>query len=376
MRIEELTIRQIRLPLVSPFETSFGVTRDRLVLLLEARSDGLRGWGECVAGERPFYTYETVAGSWQILQDYLIPALLGQDVSDPGDVSELFRRVRGYPMARASLEAAVWDLKAQQTEQPLWKLMKGTQSEIPCGVSIGIQKSIGDLLERIASELQDGYRKIKIKIKPGWDVEVVREVRRKFPEISLMADANAAYTGSDFSRLQQLDEFDLLMLEQPLEFDDLLHHSQLQEWLKTPICLDESIRHSGDAELAIEMESCRIINIKTGRVGGHGEAIRIHDLCQKRQIPVWCGGMLETGIGRAHNIALSTLPNFRLPGDVSASKRYYENDIIDPPVEVSADGTIEAPSGVGLGFEVDTERLDHLSVAIEKRTTRKLPRPL
>ena len=369
MRIEELTIRQIRLPLVSPFETSFGVTSDRLVLLLEARSDGLRGWGECVAGERPFYTYETVAGSWQILQDYLIPALLGQDVSDPGDVSELFRRVRGYPMARASLEAAVWDLKAQQTEQPLWKLMKGTQSEIPCGVSIGIQKSIGDLLERIASELQDGYRKIKIKIKPGWDVEVVREVRRKFPEVSLMADANAAYTGSDFSRLQQLDEFDLLMLEQPLEFDDLLHHSQLQQSLKTPICLDESIRHSGDAELAIEMESCRIINIKTGRVGGHGEAIRIHDLCQKRQIPVWCGGMLETGIGRAHNIALSTLPNFRLPGDVSASKRYYENDIIYPPVEVSADGTIKAPSGVGLGFEVDTERLDHLSVAIEKRTT-------
>ena len=376
MRIEELTIRQVRLPLVSPFETSFGVTRDRLILLLEARSDGLRGWGECVAAERPFYTYETVAGSWQILQDYLIPALLGQDVSDPGDVSELFRHVRGYPMARASVEAALWDLKAQQTEQPLWKLMKGTQTEVPCGVSIGIQTSVGDLLERIASELQDGYRKIKIKIKPGWDVEVVREVRRKFPEVALMADANAAYTRSDFSRLQQFDEFDLLMLEQPLEFDDLLHHSQLQKSLKTPICLDESIRHGGDAQLAIEMESCRIINIKTGRVGGHREAIRIHDLCEERQIPVWCGGMLETGIGRAHNIALSTLPNFRLPGDVSASKRYYENDIIYPPVEVSANGTIEAPGGVGLGFEVDTERLDHLSVAIEKRTTRKLSRPL
>ena len=374
MRIEELTIRQIRLPLVSPFETSFGVTSDRLVLLVEARSEGLTGWGECVAGERPFYTYETVAGSWQILQDYLIPALLGRDVSDPGDVGDLFRRVRGYPMAKASLEAAVWDLKAQRTGQPLWKLMRGTQAEVPCGVSIGIQQSIDDLLERVASELQDGYREIKIKIKPGWDVEVVREVRREFPQVALMADANAAYTASDFPHLQQLDEFDLLMLEQPLEFDDLLHHSQLQRSLKTPICLDESIRHRGDAELAIEMESCRVINIKTGRVGGHSEAIRIHDLCQKLQIPVWCGGMLETGIGRAHNIALSTLPNFTLPGDVSASKRYYETDIIHPPVEVSADGTIEAPAGVGLGFEVDAQRLDHLSVAIEKRTTRKFSR--
>ena len=371
MRIEELTIRQIRLPLVSPLETSFGVTSDRLVLLVEARSEGLTGWGECVAGERPFYTYETVAGSWQILQDYLIPALLDQDVPDPGDVGGLFRRVRGYPMAKASLEAAVWDLKAQKTGQPLWKLMKGTQTEVPCGVSIGIQKSIDHLLERVASELQDGYRKIKIKIKPGWDLEVVREVRRQFPQVALMVDANAAYTPSELSLLQQLDEFDLLMLEQPLEFDDLLHHSQLQRSLKTPICLDESIRHSGDAELAIEMESCRIINIKPGRVGGHSEAIRIHDLCQRLQIPVWCGGMLETGIGRAHNIALSTLPNFILPGDVSASKRYYETDIIHPPVEVSADGTIQAPAGVGLGFEVDTQRLDHLSIAIEKQTIRK-----
>ena len=361
MKIERVQVRAIQLPLVHFFETSFGRTTERRILLVEVIADGVHGWGECTAGEGPFYSHESTDTAWHILRDFLIPRVLGKTLERAADAAPLFKRVRGHNMAKAALETALWDIEAQQAGVPLAKLIGGELTEVPCGVSIGIDDSVEQLLENVERELAAGYQRIKVKIKPGWDIEVLGAIRNRFPRIRLMADANAAYSLSDLPRIKMLDHFHLMMIEQPLAWDDLLDHARLQREIATPICLDEPVTSVEKARKALEAGSCKIINIKLGRVGGYAEALRIHDLCRERGVPVWCGGMLESGVGRVHNIALSSLPNFVLPGDVSASRRYWKQDIIDPEVRVSAEGTIRVPTGAGLGYSVNRERIESLT---------------
>ncbi|MDW8131332.1 MAG: o-succinylbenzoate synthase [Bryobacterales bacterium] len=364
--IERIRLREIRMPLVRAFETSFGRTTERRVLLVEAVSEGVSGWGEVTAGEHPFYNEEWTDSAWLILRNYAAPQLLGRRLEGADEVAPLLGRIRGHRMARGGLEAALWDLEARLKGLPLYRhIGGGAHTRIPCGVSIGIQETVSALLERIERELEAGYQRIKIKIKPGWDVDVVREVRRRFPQIRLMVDANSAYTLADADHLRKLDEFYLMMIEQPLAHDDIVDHAELQRRLETSICLDESIRSARHAEQAIRLGACRIINIKLGRVGGFWEARRVHDVAQAAGVPVWCGGMLESGVGRAHNIALSTLPNFQLPGDVSASKRYWARDVIRPPVEVAPDGTITVSDLPGFGYELDEDYIRHITVREE-----------
>ncbi len=366
IQLERITLREIRLPLVHFFETSFGRTKERRMVLVEVSSGGVSGWGEVTAGENPFYNEEWTESAWMILRDYVAPRVLGWPFESAADVAARTAHIRGHQMARGGLEVAVWDLEARLLGRPLYQhIGGGARREIPCGVSIGIQDSVAQLLEKIETELGAGYQRIKIKIKPGWDVDVIREVRRKFPKIALMADANSAYTLADAARLKCLDEFGLMMIEQPLAHDEIIDHAKLQAQLQTPICLDECIRSAHQAEQAIAMDAGRIINIKLGRVGGFAEAKRVHDVAEKAGIPVWCGGMLESGIGRAHNIALSTLPNFILPGDVSASKRYWTLDIIKPPVEVTPQGTIRVRDQPGFGYELDRDFLDSITARRE-----------
>ena len=365
MKVEAVTIRELRMPLKYFFETSFGRTESRRVLLVTAHCEGVDGWAECVASDAPFFSYEWIETAWLTIREFLAPAILGVNVSQARESAALMSRVRGHNMAKAALENALWDAEAGQKQQPLWKLLGGTLKEIACGVSIGIQDSHDQLLDKIDTELHAGYQRIKVKVKPGWDVEVLSKIRERWPRILLSCDANSAYRPSDLEHLRKFDEFKLLMIDQPLWDDDIYQHSRLQRELKTSICLDESIRQVRDAEEAIDLGACRIMNIKTGRVGGFSEAIAIHDLCQKHGIPVWCGGMLETGIGRAHNVALSTLPNFRLPGDVSASKRYWAEDIVAPEIEVSSRGTIPVHNVAGTGYEVKTELIQKLTVRSE-----------
>jgi O-succinylbenzoate synthase len=365
MKIEAVTLRELRIPLVHFFETSFGRTYDRRILLITLHSDGQNSWGECVAGEDPFYTEETIETAWYALTSYLVPAVTGQEFERAVESVPRFAKIRGNRMAKAALENALWDMEAHQRGVPLWKLLGGSRKEIICGVSIGIQDSVEQLLEKIATELEAGYRRIKVKIKPGWDVDVVRRIRERWPDIMLSCDANSAYTMGDAPHLKQLDEFKLLMIEQPLWNDDLYFHGRLQRQIQTTICLDESIRSSRDAEAAAALGACGIVNIKVGRVGGFSEALRVHDICQVHQIPVWCGGMLESGIGRAQNIALSTLENFRLPGDVSASKRYWKEDIIEPEVEVSRQGTIKVSDEPGTGYKVREDLIEKLTIRKE-----------
>src|SRR5712672_664899 len=362
MKIEAITLREIHMPLVHFFETSFGRTTERRILLVTLHTDGPEGWGECVAGEDPFYSEESVDTAWYATERYLAPALLGKTIERAGDAAALFGKVRGHRMAKGAAENALWDAEAQARQLPLWKLLGGTQKEIPCGVSIGIQNSHEQLLEKIETELNTGYRRIKVKCKPGWDVEVFERIRARWPEILLSCDANSAYTLDQMEHLKKFDPFNLLMIEQPLWHDDFYFHAQLQKQIKTRICLDEAIRNARDAEAAIELGSCGIINVKVGRVGGMAEAIKVHDVCHEHNIPVWCGGMLESGVGRAHNVALSTLPNFSLPGDVAASRRYWAEDIIEPEVTVTAQGTIRVPSGPGIGYEPRRERIEQLTV--------------
>jgi O-succinylbenzoate synthase len=351
------------MPLVHFFETSFSRTYHRDIILVEALCGGLSGWGEVTAGENPFYNEEWTGSIWPLLIDYVVPRIMGVDFSSAAEVAGRFQHIRGHNMTKGGMEAAVWDLQSRLSGNPLWKeIGGGARHEVPCGVSIGIQDTVDQLLAKIDRELAAGYQRIKMKIKPGWDVEVIREVRKRFPHILLMADANSAYTLADAAHLRKLDDFHLMMIEQPLAHDDIIDHAELQASLVTPICLDECIRSAHHAEQAIRLNACGIINIKLGRVGGFAEAKRLHDVCQSHRIPVWCGGMLESGIGRAHNIALSTLPNFVLPGDVSASKRYWKRDIIQPPVEVSAKGTITVSAGEGFGYHVDHEYLDEVTV--------------
>ncbi len=351
--IDRIVLRQIAMPLVHFFETSFGRTTHRKIIIVEVIAGGLSGWGEVTCGEHPFYNEEWTDAAWLLLRDYIGPrALHGKPAG----------QIRGHQMTQGGLEAALWDLRARQANEPLWKTIGGgARREIPCGVSIGIQDSVAQLLEKIEAELAAGYQRIKIKIKPGWDVDVVREVRTRFPAIRLMADANSAYTLADAGRLQQLDDFHLMMIEQPLAHDEILDHATLQAQLSTPICLDECIRNAHHAEQAIRLRACGILNIKLGRVGGFAEARRVHDLTQAHGIPVWCGGMLESGIGRAHNVALSTLPNFVLPGDVSASKRYWARDITTPPIKVTPQGTIAISDAPGFGYQVDHDYLSHVT---------------
>ena len=353
--IEKVELRTVRLPLNEPFETSFGRIDSRLIFLVAVNGGGQTGWGEVVAAEEPLYSYETVGTALHVIRDYLAPAILGEPVRDVSDLAQRVAAFRGHNMAKAGLELAFMDLFARLKCQSLSHLIGGTRERIPVGVSLGIQPSLDHLLERVDRYLSLGYQRIKLKIKPGWDIDVVRDVRRRNPNILLSVDANAAYTLADLDHLRELDEFDLLMIEQPLEHDDLIDHAQLQSKLSTSICLDESITGIKRARQALELGSCRIINIKIGRVGGYSQAVGIHDLCYAAGIPVWCGGMLESGIGRAHNIALASLPGFVLPGDISASSRYFARDLIIPEVTVSPDGTVTAPLGPGLGFNVDDE---------------------
>jgi o-succinylbenzoate synthase len=354
IKLDRITLRQIRMPLVHFFETSFGRTYQRDIILVEVSADDVTGWGEVTAGENPFYNEEWTEAAWLILKNYAAPRVLHHEFQSAAGVASRTAHIRGHNMARGGLEAAVWDLEARKQGVPLWQhIGGGARMEIPCGVSIGIQNSVDQLLEKIDTEVNAGYQRIKMKIKPGWDVDVIREVRRRFPAIRLMADANSAYTLNDIDHLRRLDEFHLMMIEQPLGHDEIIDHVPLQAALETPICLDECIRSAHQAEQAIRMGACRIINIKLGRVAGFYEARRVHDVAQAANVPVWCGGMLEAGIGRAHNVALSTLPNFVLPGDVSASKRYWKRDIIVPPVEVTPSGTIHVTGAPGLGYELD-----------------------
>jgi O-succinylbenzoate synthase len=364
MRIREITLRELRMKLVAPFETSTMRTDERRIILVEAHVDGVIGWGECVAGEAPGYSPETTETAWHILRDHVWPLVQGKEFCGGAKVWDMLESVRGHNMAKAALESAVWDAEAKQKGVPLAKLLGGVREEIASGVSIGIKESLDELAATVKRELAAGYQRIKIKIKPGKEIEPVKRLRQDFPSIKLMVDANSAYRPSDWPLLKQLDGYHLMMIEQPLGWDDLYGHVELQKKLQTPICLDECIHTLEQAQAAIALGACKIINIKMGRVGGHTVAKQIHDLCLANGIPVWCGGMLEAGIGRAHNIALSTLPNFILPGDVTASRRYWHEDIIEPEVTVSPQGTIRVPTGPGIGF---TPRMDR----IEKVTVRK-----
>jgi O-succinylbenzoate synthase len=366
MKLERITLRQISMPLVHFFETSFSRTYKRDIILVEAAGEGVAGWGEVTAGENPFYNEEWTDSAWLVLRDYVAPRVLGWEFNGPEDVNARTAHIRGHKMARGGLETAVWDLAARRNGVPLWQQIGGgARREIPCGVSIGIQDSVEQLLEKIECELAAGYQRIKMKIKPGWDVDVVRRVRDRFPNIKLMADANSAYTLADADRLRQLDDFYLMMIEQPLSHDDIIDHAELQRRLQTPICLDECIRTAHHAEQAIQLRACGIINIKLGRVGGFGEARRVHDVAQAAGIQVWCGGMLEAGVGRAHNVALATLPNFVLPGDVSASQRYWKRDIIQPAVETTPRGTIEVRHEPGFGYALDLDYIRSITVREE-----------
>lgn len=363
MKITDITIRHLQMELKNPFTTSFGTFTTKDFLLLEAKDKtGTIGWGESVAFHAPWYNEETLKTNWHMLEDFLIPLILNKEIQHPDEVSEIFAPIRKNNMAKSTIEGAVWDIYAQQTNQSLAQALGGTKDKIEVGISIGIQSSIEKLVEVVDGFVKEGYKRIKVKIKPGWDVEVMRTLREKFPDTAIMADANSAYRLEDIDLLKQLDEFDLMMIEQPLASDDIIDHAQLQKQLKTPICLDESIHSLEDARKAVELGSTKIINIKIGRVGGLTEAKKIHDYCEANGIPVWCGGMLESGIGRAHNIALTTLSNFILPGDTAGSSRYWKKDIILPEVIVT-DGYINVPQTPGIGYQIDRKAIEQFTVA-------------
>ena len=366
IEIERVEMRTVRLLLNEPFETSFGRIESRLIFLVSVGAGILTGWGEVVAAEQPRYSYETVGTAWHVIRDYLAPAMLSRPVEGLADLAARFAKFRGHNMAKAGLELAYMDLLARTRGQSLSQLIGGTRARIAVGVSLGIQPTLDRLLQRVDHYLALGYQRIKLKIKPGWDVDIVRDVRRRHPDILLSVDANCAYTIADEHHLSALDDFGLLMIEQPLDHDDLVDHATLQSRMRTPICLDESITSVKRAEQAVDMGSCQIINIKIGRVGGYSQALAIHDLCYSRRTPVWCGGMLESGIGRAHNIAVASLPGFLLPGDVSASSRYFARDVIVPEVTVAADGTVKVPRGPGLGFEVDLDYIASNTETVER----------
>jgi O-succinylbenzoate synthase len=363
VKIKSIELTEINLPLVHFFETSFGRTYERRIILTRVLDeDGAEGWGEATCGETPSYSEEWTDAAWAVIEKILAPMVVGAEVENASNIWDLMKQVRGNRMAKAAIETACWDLEAKKAGVPLWRFLGGENREIACGVSIGIQDTVEQLLGKIQTELDAGYQRIKIKISPRWDYDVIKKVRETFGDILLMGDANSAYTLDDIDKLKSLDEFELMMLEQPLPHDDIIDHAKLQREIRTPVCLDEPIKSPDDARKAIELKSGKIINLKNGRVGGHSESKRIEKICREAGMPVWCGGMLESGIGRAHNIAISTLRGYTLPGDVSASKRYWHEDIIEPAVEVSANGTIIAPEAPGIGFEIKRRLIEKLAV--------------
>lgn len=363
MKIERVELHHISQPLVHPFRTSFGTQVERPCVLVAVYSEGLVGWGECPAHYEPSYSYETVNTAWHVLSDFLIPQVLGQNIIDPQDVPPLHKRVRGHPMAKASLENAIWDLLARSRGVPLSTMLGGARNRVEVGVSIGIQPTLPALLDRVDQFIGKGYRRIKMKIEPGWELEPLAAVRERHPQVKLMADANSAFSLDDAPLFEKMEPLNLLMIEQPLHYDDIADHAKLQARVSTPICLDESIHSPNHARWAIEIEACRIINMKVSRVGGLNNAVAIHNMCVEAGIPLWCGGMLETGVGRAANLHLAAMPNFTLPGDISATDRYYEEDIAEPSFALNAeDSTISVPSGPGIGVEVQPDRLAKVRV--------------
>lgn len=351
MIIKKITMRHMKMTMKNPFVTSFGSMQEKEFFLLEVFDEnGNSGWGESAAFQAPWYTEETVQTTLHMIRDFLIPLVLNKEISHPDEVSEIFATIRKNNMAKAAVEVAIWDLYAKRTNQSLSQALGGVTEKIEVGISIGIQTTTEKLLEVVSNYIQEGYKRIKVKIKPGYDIEVIQKLREAFPSVPLMADANSSYTLEDFELLKQLDDYQLMMIEQPLANDDIVDHAKLQKQLNTPICLDESILSVADARNAIELGSTKVINIKIARVGGLTEAKKIHDLCMEKGVPVWCGGMLEAGIGRAHNIALTSLPNFTLPGDTAGSSHYWEEDIISPEIVV-VNGYIEVPNGNGIGYE-------------------------
>ena len=361
VKIDRAEIREIRMRLREPFEISSGVSHDRRVLLVALHSGGIVAWGECVAGETPAYSYESTDTAWSILTGLILPRVSGSVMESPADLLPVFEGIRGHPMARAAVEMAAWDLEAKACGASLASLVGGVRDSVSVGVSIGLQQTDAELHRRVADYIEEGYARIKVKIKPGRDLGMLRGLRDRFPDVPLMADANSAYSLEDLPQLREFDELDLMMIEQPLAHDDYLDHARLQVEMETPICLDESIRSVRDAALALELGACRIINIKPGRVGGLSSAKAIHDLCVEHEMPVWCGGMLESGVGRAHNVALAALPGFTLPGDISASRRYWSEDIVTPEFVLDG-GTVSVPSGPGIGVEVREDLLDAWAV--------------
>lgn len=362
MIIKEVNIRKMKMTMKSPFSTSFGTFQDKEFLLLEVTDElGNTGWGESTAFHSPWYNEETLETNLHMIRDFLIPLVLDKEITHPDEVNELFAPLRKNNMAKAAIEGAIWDLYAKRNKWTLAEALGGTAEKIEVGISIGIQKSTEDLIELVRGYIAEGYKRMKVKIKPGFDVNVIQALREAFPNVPLMADANSAYTLDDIDVLKQLDEFNLTMIEQPLASDDIIDHAKLQKELKTPICLDESIHSLEDARKAFELGSTQIINVKIGRVGGLTESKKIHDFCMENDIPVWCGGMLESGIGRAHNVALTTLPNFILPGDTAGSSRYWEEDVITPEV-VAEDGYITVPTGYGIGYEPNIKVMDRYTV--------------
>lgn len=372
MEINKVVLRKMNLELKSPFQTSFGVQKERDFMIIELHSDNHIGYGECVASAKPLYSEETVGTVELMLEEFLIPALMNKkDIKHPDELSEIFKPFRRNNMAKAALEGAYWDLFAKENNIPLYKALGGTKSEIEVGVSIGIQKSLEDLIKVVEGFVDEGYKRIKLKIQPGYDLDILEGIRKQFPNIDMMADANSAYTLEDIDLFKKMDNLNLMMIEQPLAHDDIIDHSKLQNEIKSSICLDESIHSLEDAKKAIELESCKIINIKIGRVGGLTEAKKIHNYCESKGIPVWCGGMLESGIGRAHNIAISSLPNFTLPGDTAASSRYWNEDIISPEVTVQ-NGTIQLPSSAGIGYEPNDTLMDKYTTSIKEVFPKKI----
>ncbi|MFK9093943.1 o-succinylbenzoate synthase [Bacillus salipaludis] len=362
MEIQRIVLRHMKMDLLHPFTTAVGTEYDKDFILVEVKTkEGISGWAESVAAIDATYKEETVKTNWHMMEDFLIPLLLKEPISHPDEVFERFHHVRGNYMAKAALEGAIWDAYAKQQGISLAKALGGTRDKIEAGISVGIQDSVDDLLHMIDGYLETGYKRIKVKIQPGWDLNILREIRIRYPDIALMADANTAYTLEDIDTLKAMDEFNLTMIEQPLGFDDIVDHAQLQAQIRTPVCLDESIHSVEDVRKAIYLGSCKVINIKIGRVGGLSESKRIHDLCEANGIPVWCGGMLESGIGRAHNIAITSLSNFTLPGDTAASSRYWKEDIIDPEVTVE-DGMITVPTLPGIGYEPNRDRIDRYTL--------------
>ncbi len=365
MRIERIELRHIKMDLVSPFVTSMGTEYDEQHIIVRVIAEGVSGWGESVAEETPFYSPETVPTAWHVLKDFLIPSLLGKNIESVEEAIGLYAKVRGHRMAKAGLEAALWDAFAKTKGVSLSTMLGGVRQKVDVGVSIGIQESVPELLRKVEGYLAEGYKRIKIKIAPGLDMQFVTALRKEYPSLDIQVDANSAYTLEDADLFRKMDDYGLTLIEQPLGYEDIYDHSKLQKLIKTPLCLDESIHSLEDTRAAVELESCRIINIKPGRVGGFTESIKIHDYCKSMNIPVWHGGMLESGIGRAGNVALASLSNFILPGDISASKRYYKEDIVDPEFVVNADGTMDVPQKPGIGVEVNREMLDFMTVRSE-----------